>query len=153
MDSSGEQIEQFVLLAKGASGGGVTEVIKKATEQPNLYAFGEQLDLPSVQALANDAQFKPYYDLLNIFAFGTWADFQSQRASLPELSQAQVQKLKYLTLLTLAEHSGKQPLVSYEHLFSALAVDNVRALEDLVINCMYSGILQVICLSCCERPV
>mmetsp|Transcript_6621 Transcript_6621/g.24583 ORF Transcript_6621/g.24583 Transcript_6621/m.24583 type:complete len:217 (-) Transcript_6621:1372-2022(-) len=142
MEHGNDTIEHYARLARESTGGAVAEIIGNATEHPNLYAFGELLEVPSVQALSADAQFKHCFDLLNLFAFGTWSDYRGQRASLPELSPAQTQKLKYLTVLTLAEQSGEQRMISYDDLFLALSVENVRELEDLVINCMYAGILQ-----------
>jgi hypothetical protein len=43
------KIEQYLLLAKGARGRATGELIAKATSEPGLFAFGELLDLPSVQ--------------------------------------------------------------------------------------------------------
>ena len=48
MDSS-SKIEQYVLLAKGARGRGLTELITRATSEPGVFGFGELLDVPSVK--------------------------------------------------------------------------------------------------------
>lgn len=42
-------MEQFVLLAKNVRGRGAAEIVKQATCEPGLFAFGELLDTPSIQ--------------------------------------------------------------------------------------------------------
>lgn len=47
MDES--KIQQYVLLAKGARGKALADLITRATSEPNLFVFGELLDVPSIQ--------------------------------------------------------------------------------------------------------
>ena len=42
------EAQQWVLLAKGARGRGVVDLICRATSDPAVFAFGELLDVPSV---------------------------------------------------------------------------------------------------------
>jgi COP9 signalosome complex subunit 7 len=49
---SGSKIEQFVLLAKGARGRGLTELITRATAEAGVFGFGELLDVPSVKEVS-----------------------------------------------------------------------------------------------------
>ena len=46
MDES--KIQQYVLLAKGARGRGLLDLISKATSEPGLFTFGELLDVPTI---------------------------------------------------------------------------------------------------------
>jgi COP9 signalosome complex subunit 7 len=68
---------------------------------------------------------------------GTWP---ANEASLPTLNDAQVLKLKQLTVVALAEGASTLP---YEAMMTHLEVPTVRQLEDLLINdCMYTGIVR-----------
>ncbi|KAJ8321118.1 hypothetical protein KUTeg_002705 [Tegillarca granosa] len=42
-------IESFVLLAKTAKGAAAVGLIKQVLETPNVYVFGELLDMPNIQ--------------------------------------------------------------------------------------------------------
>ncbi|MFS8022947.1 putative proteasome component (PCI) domain-containing protein [Helianthus anomalus] len=81
-----------------------------------------------------------YLDLLQMFAHGTWSQYNSNASKLPQLMPEQVLKLKQLTMLTLAEANKVLP---YDVLMHELDVVNVRELEDFLINeCMYVGIVR-----------
>jgi COP9 signalosome complex subunit 7 len=43
-----------------------------------------------------------YYDLLRLFAYGTVKIYHEHKEKFPELSVLQVQKLRHLTIITLA---------------------------------------------------
>lgn len=55
------KIEQYCLLAKGAKGKAVAELMRKATAEPGLFAFGELLDMPHVKEVIFDCK------LINLF--------------------------------------------------------------------------------------
>lgn len=42
------KVEQYCLLAKSAKGLALVDLIKRATSEPGLFAFGELLDTPTV---------------------------------------------------------------------------------------------------------
>ena len=46
------KLEQYLLLAKGARGRAVADLILKVTAEPGVYAFGELLDVPSVKEVS-----------------------------------------------------------------------------------------------------
>lgn len=41
-------LEQYVLLAKTAKGAAMAELIRQVLEAPNVYVFGELLDMPNI---------------------------------------------------------------------------------------------------------
>eukprot|EP00475_Leptophrys_vorax_P000802 TRINITY_DN10438_c0_g1_i1.p1 TRINITY_DN10438_c0_g1~~TRINITY_DN10438_c0_g1_i1.p1 ORF type:complete len:264 (+),score=3.70 TRINITY_DN10438_c0_g1_i1:224-1015(+) len=134
-----ESLEQFCLLAKSARGRGLVELVTRATSDPNLFAFGELLDVPQIKELAG-SEHAAALAVLRLFAYGTWAQYRENSSSLPALQPAQQLKLKQLTVMTLAEGSKVLP---YSLLMEQLDISNVRELEDLLINdCMYAGILK-----------
>ncbi|MEJ1279917.1 COP9 signalosome subunit 7A [Cricetulus griseus] len=100
---TGQNQEQFLLLAKSAKGAALATLIHQVLEAPGVYVFGELLDMPNVRELA-ESDFASTFRLLTVFAYGTYAD--------------------YLVLL------------------EALALRNVRQLEDLVIEAVYADILR-----------
>ena len=106
----------------------------------------------------------PCLELLKVFAYGTWSDYERSAASLPPLSEVQALKLKKLTVVSLALRSKT---VSYETLMKeisaasvrqvghtpysrphtserwrgSLSRNPVRQVEDVLIECIYSNLL------------
>ncbi|XP_071840290.1 COP9 signalosome complex subunit 7b-like [Apostichopus japonicus] len=131
-------LEQYVLLAKGTKGAAAVGLIKQVLEAPGVYVFGELLEMPNIQELSDGAS-SQYLDALNLFAFGTYHDYKENKSRLPELSEVALKKLKQLTVVALAAKTKRIPYtVLQEHLDMA----NLRELEDLIIECIYAGILQ-----------
>jgi len=136
--SSVNPLEQFVLLAKNAKGAAAVELIKQALEAPTVFVFGELLDMANIQDLTNGPH-GPYLNLLNLFAFGTFNDLSSCSQPLPDISPLMRRKLRLLTVVSLAEQCK---LLPYTLLMQELHIDNVRELEDLVIEGISGGIVQ-----------
>nr|AAC33904.1 COP9 complex subunit 7b [Mus musculus] len=135
---SSNLLEQFILLAKGTSGSALTTLISQVLEAPGVYVFGELLELANVQELAEGAN-AAYLQLLNLFAYGTYPDYIANKESLPELSVAQQNKLNHLTILSLA---SRMKCIPYSVLLKDLEMRNLRELEDLIIEAVYTDIIQ-----------
>ena len=95
-------LAQAILLAKSQNGAALTALLLRVLRSRDAYEFGELLDLENVRALANDAVHKSTYDVLTLFAQGTYSDWKAARASYPELDGALLEKLRVLSILTLA---------------------------------------------------
>lgn len=139
--ASSDSIEAFVLLAKSAKGRAATEVIREVLGSPSAFQFGELLEQPNILELSSsgDPEHKKWFDLLQIFAYGTLSDYLQNRSMLPELSEKALYKLKKLTVVSLAANVRVLP---YDVLLKHLDIDNVRSLEDLLIDSMYQGIIR-----------
>ncbi|GLD91543.1 hypothetical protein PINS_up000076 [Pythium insidiosum] len=137
-DTGASSLEQFTLLAKNARGRACVALIQQALSNKKLFVFRELLDMPNVQAL-RDTEHDGFVALLEIFAFGTYSDYLSKKNELPELTPAQAQKLRKLTTVSLAQQSKRVP---YDVLSQELDVTTVRELEDIVIDTIYSGLIQ-----------
>uniref|UniRef100_A0A2K6QHD0 COP9 signalosome subunit 7B n=1 Tax=Rhinopithecus roxellana TaxID=61622 RepID=A0A2K6QHD0_RHIRO len=130
---SSNLLEQFILLAKGTSGSALTALISQVLEAPGVYVFGELLELANVQ------------ELLSLFHkrnpnFILCLDFcAANKESLPELSTAQQNKLKHLTIVSLA---SRMKCIPYSVLLKDLEMRNLRELEDLIIEAVYTDIIQ-----------
>ncbi|XP_059791198.1 COP9 signalosome complex subunit 7a isoform X1 [Balaenoptera ricei] len=143
---TGQNQEQFLLLAKSAKGAALATLIHQVLEAPGVYVFGELLDMPNVRELA-ESDFASTFRLLTVFAYGTYADYLAEARNLPPLTEAQKNKLRHLSVVTLAAKVKPQPAlgpqcIPYAVLLEALALRNVRQLEDLVIEAVYADVLR-----------
>ncbi|XP_035878608.1 COP9 signalosome complex subunit 7b isoform X3 [Phyllostomus discolor] len=66
-------------------------------------------------------------------------DRAANKGSLPELSTAQQNKLKHLTIVSLA---SRMKCIPYSVLLRDLEMRNLRELEDLIIEAVYTDIIQ-----------
>ncbi|KAM4819689.1 COP9 signalosome complex subunit 7a isoform 3-T3 [Thomomys bottae] len=136
---TGQNQEQFLLLAKSAKGAALATLIHQVLEAPGVYVFGELLDMPNVREQLAESDFASTFRLLTVFAYGTYADYLAEARSLPPLTDAQKNKLRHLSVITLA---AKVKCIPYAVLLEALALRNVRQLEDLVIEAVYADVLR-----------
>jgi len=82
-------------------------------------------------------QYSSYYQLLQLFAFGNYKDYKSE--TYPELTPQMVNKLRHLTIISLA---NKSKIISYDQLLEELGLDNLRELENLIIDVIYLNIIK-----------
>ncbi|XP_036071993.1 COP9 signalosome complex subunit 7a isoform X1 [Oryzias melastigma] len=128
------EVEQLLSL----SGSALAQAVSSLLETPGLYVFSDILELPNVRELENGPH-APVYHLLNLFAYGTYCDYKERAASLPELTPAQRNKLRHLSIISLASNLKCLP---YSLLLQQLELKNVRELEDLLIEAVYCDIIQ-----------
>jgi len=131
-------LDQFLISAQSLSGRDLVGLIKHVLDAPGVYTFAELAELPRVQMLSQ-GDFRPYWDLLQIFSLGTYKDYMANRQRLPELSLAQRKKLQHLTIVTLSE---QEKCIPYSILLEELGIFNLRELEDLIIEAIYSEIIE-----------
>lgn len=139
--SGASSLEPFLLLAKGARGRAAASLVAEATAAPNVFTFGDLLDAPGVAELAGSAEFAGTHALLGLFCYGTLADYKAAAAAggVPPLNAAQEHKLKQLTVASLA---GSTKVLQYDMLSAQLGIENLRDLEDFLIECMYTGLIR-----------
>ncbi|KAJ8122102.1 hypothetical protein ONZ43_g1610 [Nemania bipapillata] len=131
-------LEPFLALTKSATvPRAAADLITQATSNPNTYVFAELLQTPQIQALSQSPDHASHLKLLEIFSYGTYANYTST-TSLPSLNDAQVLKLRQLSLLALAKDPRN---LSYAALQQSLGLTSARALEDLVISAIYAGLV------------
>ncbi|RHZ74701.1 hypothetical protein CDV55_108806 [Aspergillus turcosus] len=138
-----EALQPFIHLANSNSATSprfVANLITNATSNPHTYVFAELLETPTIQALRSPntpEEFQGYLTLLEIFAWGTWQDYQTT-PNLPNLSAEQALKLRLLSLLTLS--ATLKPL-TYKTLMDALSISAPAELESLVTKAIYSSLI------------
>eukprot|EP00051_Salpingoeca_urceolata_P014254 m.181117 g.181117 ORF g.181117 m.181117 type:complete len:270 (-) comp18030_c1_seq3:91-900(-) len=136
MDGQGE-LARLVVLAKGARGAACRAVVEEALSSPSVFVFGELLDVVSVQQLG-DGEDSGWWELLRVFAYGTYNTYKAAASQLPTLNSAQMHKLRMLTIVARA---GKSKVLTYADLMGELDVRTLRELEDLIINAIYAGLI------------
>lgn len=73
----------YLALAKSAtSPRAAADLITQATSAQNTYVFAELLQQPNIQALQGNEQFGSSFELLKIFAWGTWEDYKGLTTQL-----------------------------------------------------------------------
>jgi len=130
-------LQKFVVQALNLEGDSLVEVIKQALDCVDTFVFAELLECSNVIALEN-THHAPYLHALRMFSKGTYLDYLNKKEYLPEFSEPQIKKLQYLTIVTLA---NKMKRIPYDVLLKELNVDNVRDLEDLIIEAIYSNVI------------
>eukprot|EP01100_Stratorugosa_tubuloviscum_P000501 TRINITY_DN1112_c1_g5_i1.p1 TRINITY_DN1112_c1_g5~~TRINITY_DN1112_c1_g5_i1.p1 ORF type:complete len:246 (+),score=124.50 TRINITY_DN1112_c1_g5_i1:133-870(+) len=130
-------IQQFLILAKSSKGKALTVIIQQVLNHPNIFVFGELLELQNVQSLKGSAE-EPWLKLLEIFAYGTLKTYK-ESTGFPELSGSQLTKLKKLTIVTMA---WQTKAIRYADLKRELDINETRELEDLIIECTYHEIIK-----------
>jgi len=135
--TDGVAIQPFIILAKKTKGKASAALIGQTLNAPNVYVFGELLELPSIQQLA-ETEDKKALDLLKIFAYGTYQEYKANEKNLQPLTNSQIKKLQQLTIVSLAAQSK---VIPYLVLQKELEISNLRELEDLIIDAIYQGII------------
>ena len=70
-------LESFLALSKSAnSPRAAADLVTQATSHPQTYVFAELLHTPNIQALRTSPDYAGHHKLLEVFAWGTWADYQ-----------------------------------------------------------------------------
>lgn len=149
-----ETLASFCQLAQGQKGLALVFLIDKVLGSPKIYSFGDLLQLPSVMALSGDAratQTEKYssdddhrekclksFNTLELFAYGTYRDYISNKSNYIELNDIMKSKLKQLSVISIAETNK---VIPYSELQEALEIGEIRALEDLLIETIYTGLI------------
>ena len=130
--------QRLLLLAETVADSAAGHFVTDILEHPDIYNFDEFLHLESfVNSL------KQHHSLalstLELFAYGTISDYESQCARFIPLTALARRKLQLLTLASLAVHTRILP---YELLLKQLQIESIRELEDLIIDGIYAQVIR-----------
>jgi len=134
-------LQAYVESARDASGGeAICSIISQAVSDGNVFNFGELLDCPTIEAYDEANRGSSAVEQLRIFAYGTLSDYEVARQSgkVPPLTPEQHRKLVMLTVVSLA---SKAPRISFNTLRQELQMDDQRAIEDVVMDTIYAGLI------------
>ncbi|KAH8111490.1 hypothetical protein DFH11DRAFT_1690360 [Phellopilus nigrolimitatus] len=132
------KLEPFLLMSKSAKGAAAAKLIQDATSSHGTFVFSELLEMPNIQELSK-TEHAPYHSLLQLFAFGTIEDYNNSRDTLPPLNQAQLRKLRLLTIISFAL---ERRILPYPLLLQTLQIPTIRELEDLIIDGIYLDLMR-----------
>ncbi|KAJ1719898.1 COP9 signalosome complex subunit 7b [Coemansia erecta] len=113
----------LISLKSASSEADIVTVIQNALESENL---------------AESPESSAYWKLLEIFAFETLSYYRSVEAQLPKLNEKQTEKLKHLTLVSLASDAK---VIPYNVLMKELEFSTEQQVEDMVIATIYKNLL------------
>ena len=99
-----ERREAYSLLAKQATGRALVTLIHQAIASPNLYSFYDLLQSENVQNLESTEHVQSLR-LLELFSYGSFEDYGRDRSTLPPLGEPELDKLKRLSLVSMASES------------------------------------------------
>ena len=69
-------LESYIILSKDAKAPrAAADLILRATADPNTFVFAELLQMPNINVLKESGEYAGHYKLLQIFAWGIWADY------------------------------------------------------------------------------
>ncbi|KAJ3134093.1 COP9 signalosome complex subunit 7a [Physocladia obscura] len=155
-------MEAFLALAKGAKGAACAQLISDVLAAPGIFVFSELLNVPNVTDLANNSAYASSLRLLQIFAYGSYAEYEGEKPTCPKStpfrnSPPQLNKLKQLSIMAFAQSPKVKSYsislifhlingrilqtIPYSTLQSYLNIPNIRDLEDLIIDAIYLGIV------------
>ncbi|KAI9145525.1 hypothetical protein BKA69DRAFT_1121356 [Paraphysoderma sedebokerense] len=137
--STSHKLQQYLLLSKSAKGAAAVALINEVLGATGIYVFAELIEMPNIKELESHPEHSVYFKLLQLFAYGTYQDYKGQQSSLPTLTENQLRKLQFLSIVTLSETSRTIP---YNTLLSSLDLSNIRELEDLVIDAIYNDVFK-----------
>ncbi|EEP75756.1 predicted protein [Uncinocarpus reesii 1704] len=138
-----EAIQPFIHLATSTTSPSprfLANLIANAISAPNTFIFAELLETPAIQTLRTPdtpEEHQSYLTLLEIFAWGTWQDYQTT-PGLPALNNDQAQKLRLLSLLSLARTHN--PL-TYSAVMESLSLSSHTELETLITKAIHSSLI------------
>ncbi|WAQ92655.1 hypothetical protein PtA15_17A137 [Puccinia triticina] len=119
------KLEYYLALVGASKGVALTKLVEDLLGSAGIYLASHPTDAS-------------YHELLEIFAYGTWKDYRQRQAHLPKLNDQQLAKLKLLSILTRASHSR---IIPYSELMEELEIGETQALEELIMDGIYSGLL------------
>lgn len=134
----------FLSLAETTKGN-AGALISQAISSPRLFHFSELLHHPNI----SNSNSGNNLDLLELFAYGTVAQYENNRTKYGLLNTSQLFKLRQLTLVSLVCRASKKKRrnIPYDTILQELGMDkssevNMRELENLIITSVYSGIIE-----------
>lgn len=141
----------------------LADIITRIFEHPTIINFAEFLELDSIKQVSGLLQaVRPslthsfvklefselgaYFKALKMFSTGTLRQYSEAQSELIPLTAAMEKKLRQLTVLSIhRKHlmSTDCNSILYNELQSELNFQDVRHMEDLIIEAVYSGLIKV----------
>jgi COP9 signalosome complex subunit 7 len=122
----------------------IRTLILKAMTSPDIFSGFDQIKAAVALSSAPDGE--ALSRALDLFSHGMYKDYVD--GGFMNLTDAQIQKLKLLTVVTLVERAciESSGILPYSTIADALllpkdSLDSLREVEEIVIACIYTGIV------------
>ncbi|KAI9500651.1 COP9 signalosome complex subunit 7b [Coemansia spiralis] len=130
-------MDEYLLKLNNVSPVERIPIIQKALEDESIVHYGRLLISPKLEELAQTEEYSSILRQVEIFCYGTLSDYNAD-AALPQLTPLQTEKLKHLTLISLASNAK---VLEYDIAKKELGFDDDQKVEDLVINSTYKKLI------------
>mmetsp|Transcript_19243 Transcript_19243/g.52866 ORF Transcript_19243/g.52866 Transcript_19243/m.52866 type:complete len:294 (+) Transcript_19243:134-1015(+) len=153
-----EPLVQAAQESKDSNVATIRSIVMKVLTEPKLFAGYDQIKAILQDSLSSaGAEGAKLSHSLDLFSYGTFSDYQSDKTKYLDLTGAQLLKLRQLTALTVVQHAcvkafqskggtGAVALISYQEFAEALQLPNVaensREVEDILVSCLYMGVFR-----------
>lgn len=118
----------------------VRAVVVKVLAHPEIFCGYDQMKALLVHGNIDDAALLATLDL---FSYGNFVAYSQNPGSYLALNDKQIAKLRQLTLLSCVQEACEvgQAAVSYASVGEALQLSDQRAMEQVIVSCIYSRTL------------
>jgi COP9 signalosome complex subunit 7 len=140
----------------------VRALVLKIIQEPDIFVGFDQVKAALEPAL-KQADGEKVSRTLDLFSFGTYADYTQNPSVYLPLSDAHIFKLRQLTVLSIVERASlnKTARVTLAEFQQALQLADINAAEQVVISCLYQRVMAgqlcqktaSLILSCRNGPV
>lgn len=120
-------------------------VFKVLSAPPELVCGYDQIKAALQEGLRKAPDGDQLSRTLDLFSYGTYADYRtSPQNHYLSLSDAQLHKLRLLTILSLVQQICRERLdyLTYEQVQAALQLDQLSAVEDVLCAAVYAGLVR-----------
>ena len=136
-------LQPFLAAARESSSSNISTLralISKVLSNAGIFAGYDELKAIVAEALQQAGpEGTKLANTLDLFSYGTFKDYTSNPDNFISLTDAQTHKIRQLTVLTLAQtHTDR---LFYTTVQDALGIKEPRAVEQILISCLYSGVI------------
>jgi COP9 signalosome complex subunit 7 len=121
-------------------------LVGKALSQAEIFCGYDQIKHSLQACFGKAVDGGKVLKTLDLFSYGTFGDYLASPEEYMTLTEAQLHKLRQLTVLALVQTAcqQKQSAVTYEEIQRALNVHSSSkdAVEDVLISCIYSRVVR-----------
>ncbi|VDN50173.1 unnamed protein product [Dracunculus medinensis] len=116
----------------------IADCVYQIIERDGIYNFSEYLLDEKINSLKN-SEFYGIYQLLLLFAYGTYGEFITNQNNLPMLTDRMKWKLRQLTFISLC---ARQRIIPLKLAMDELHLPRIEDFEKFYISCIEDGIIK-----------
>jgi COP9 signalosome complex subunit 7 len=132
--------------AKSVNAATARALVGKVLSQAEIFSGYDQIKLSIQECFGKAVDGGKVLKTLDLFSYGNFSDYLASTDEYMTLTEAQLHKLRQLTVLTLVQNAcqQKQSAVAYDEIQLALNMNSSSkdAVEDVLISCIYSRVVR-----------